>query len=181
MNSLHSKSIVIALLLVSACTRDISFLGEGTTPGAPAPFGHGESSSKTSAEQRAFTIANKNVTLKTVGNTPVTIGREDGLLAGLKNHRKQARPAGTLVEATRNTLGFMSIQKDVALDKKTHYIETGWYNGYKATATIDKTNLHASSLNLKIVDRSGKEVSSSRRIAVEEAIFRQTKMINYGK
>lgn len=182
MSNPRSKNIIIALfalLLATGCTKDISLVGQGSTPGAPAPFGYGESSTQTSAEPEEFKLLNKGVTLKATNNTNVNIGSEDGFLAGLRGQAQKGRSAGTLVEATRSTLSFMGIQKDVALDKNTHYIETGWYNGYQAKATINTANLHASSLDLKIVDKNGNEISPSRRIAVEDAIFKQTKLINY--
>ncbi len=171
---------LFGLLFASGCTKDTSLLGQGSSPGAPAPFGYGETPSKTSTPQESFKIANKGVSLKTTENTSLSIGSEDGLLEALKNYRKESRSADTLVDATRSTLGFMNIQKDIPLDKKNHYIETDWYNGYKAKAMIDTTQLHASSLNLKVIDKNGKEISPSRRIAIENAIFRQTKIINYG-
>ncbi len=181
MSNPHHKILVMALLFMAGCANDVSLLGQGSTPGAPAPFGYGEGSTQTSAEQEGFKIANRGVTLRTTNNTALNVGSEDGFLAGLNAHKQKGRSAETLVDATRSTLSFMGIQKDVALDKNTHYIETGWYNGYKAKAIINTNNLHASSLNVKIFDENGNEISPSRRIAVEEAIFNQTKLINYRK
>ncbi len=184
LSKLKRKKIAIALLclgMVSACTGDISLLGHGSDPGAPAPLGYGQKGTKTSAEKEAFAIANRGVTLKTTNNSSLTVGSEDGLLAGLKNNRNQSRSAESLVDATRKTLSFMGIKTDGSLDKNTHYLETDWYNGYKATARVNKKNLHASSLDLKIIDRNGNDISPSRLAEVEDAIFKQTKIINYGK
>ncbi|MFV0431333.1 MAG: hypothetical protein ACK5MJ_04050 [Alphaproteobacteria bacterium] len=180
-NLVKALLVTTMTLVVSGCTNDISLMGTGMTPGAPAPYGTGANEQTlSSAQGEEFNIAaNKRVKVEGRRGTTVYFGSEDGFLAGLKQRAAAARPAETLVEGTRETLRFMGISKDYAIDKKYHRIETGWYKGkYKAIATINKTNLHASSLDLKIIDKQGRQASPQKVQEVETAIFQQTKRIN---
>lgn len=177
-------AIAAGIVFISGCSKDITMFGTGMTPGAPAPYGVGANDEHPStAEPEEFDITNNSrVKIQGRGGSTIYFGSEDGFLAGLKRSAEFTRQADSLVDGTRDTLKFMGITKDYDIDKTYHRIETGWYKGkYKATATINKKNLHVSSLDLKIVDRNGRLAPPQTIQEVEDAIFRRTKQINVSK
>ncbi len=181
-------------LLLSAC-GSLSLTGEGMSAGAPAPFGAGAGEYKTNAIDQKGSILNteKMPTVTTKSGVKVKFGSNDGLLAGLQKRAEEGRDASTLVDATRQTLSFMGIEKDTAVGKNKHLIETQWYQPesnerMKIKSLIDTRDLNAASLQLGVqrqslsggswVNRSVPEATVNQ---IEQAIFKQTKLLNIEK
>lgn len=180
------------LFILSGC-GSLSLTGEGMSAGAPAPFGAGAGEYKTNAIDQKKSLIDGNIpTMRTRSGVAVKFGSEDGLLAGLQKRAEEGRDATTLVDATRQTLSFMGIEKDMATANKKHIIQTGWYRPsnakdqrMKVDALIDTRDLNASSLQLDVKRQSlsggswrDRPVSEQTTRQIEQAIFKQTKILN---
>ncbi len=183
------------LFILSGC-GSLSLTGEGMSAGAPAPFGAGAGEYKTNAIDQKKSVIDGNIpTMRTRSGAVVKFGSEDGLLAGLQKRAEQGRDATTLVEATRQTLSFMGIEKDIPTANKKHIIQTRWYRPsnarnerMKVDALIDTRDLSASSLQLDVKRQTlsggswkNRPVSAQTIRKIEQAIFKQTKILNVQK
>ncbi len=189
--------IIFSFLLVAlAGCGNLSLTGEGMSAGAPAPFGAGAGEYKTNAIDQKQNLIESNIpTMRTRSGAVVKFGSEDGLLAGLQKRAEEGRDATTLVEATRQTLSFMGIEKDMPIADKKHVIQTRWYRPQnaknermKVDALIDTRDLNASSLQLDVKRQTlsggswrNREVSTQTVRKIEQAIFKQTKILNVQK
>lgn len=189
-----SKNVLIVIAFFLSSCSQVSLVGEGMSAGAPAPYGAGAGEYKTNAVDQKKGLIVDAPSVETRSGAKVIFGSNDGLLAGLKRQAGQGRDATTLVDATRQTLSFMGIEKDVETEKdRNHYIETSWYQPnknerMKVKANIDKRDLNVSSLKLNVLRQSrassgwkDRSVSPKTVAEIEEAIFKQTKILNIGK